>query len=306
MAKSKSGATSLAHLHQSSQPISAEQAYKNEQEEGYSQVALGEASKKAQESEWVIFKLVNTKRKGRVYIDCINDTWNPATGKVERMRLLAGTDKIWVKDQKDLTEDYIRNNRRSLVFEGKICRIPKFDETAIEFLRLSSHCIDNPNRKSGSKTEFFEWNPVKQAEAAAKKQMLKIEAMKKAFSVDDEHMKKHALYLGISPIDEVGLSKPIEAMRNEYAMKADLNPKAFMDSFSSPLVEISFLVKKALNQAKIDIGRERNKAYWATGKFICSILGHQKPIDALIELASSNTAEGKEFLTELKLATQSA
>lgn len=298
------GATSLAHIQHSSQPVSAEQAYKDEQEQGYSNVALSGA--KEQTSEWVIFKLVNTKKRGRVYIDCINDTWNPDTKKVERMRLLSGEQAIWVKDQKHLTEDYIRNNRRTMIFEGKICRVPSYDTAAIEFLRLSSHCIDNPNRKTGSKTEFFEWNPVKQAQEAAKKQMLKIEAMKKAFSVDDEHMKKHALYLGISPIDEVGLPKPIEAMRNEYAMKADLDPKGFMESFESPLVEISFLVKKALNQAKIDVGRERNKAYWATGKFICSIMPHQKPIDSLVELASSNTAEGREFLNELKLATQSA
>lgn len=306
MAKSKHGAISTAHINESSRSLDAEQLYRQEQEEGYSQVALGAASAASSESEWVVFKLVNTKKKGRVYIDYINDTFNPETGKVERMRLLTGIDKIWLKDQKEVTKEYDNANRRSLVFEGKICRLPSWDKTAIEFLRNSSHCIDNPSRKSGSKTEFFEWNPAKQAEAAKQKQMLKIEAMKKAFSVDDEHMKKHALYLGISPIDEVGLQKTIDAIRNEYAMKADLNPKAFMDSFSSPLVEISFLVKKALNQAKIDIGRERNKAYWATGKFICSILGHQTPIDALIELASSNTAEGKEFLTELKLATQSA
>ncbi len=81
------GATSLAQIQQSSQPVSAEQAYKDEQEQGYSNVALSEA--KEQTSEWVIFKLVNTKKKGRVYIDCINDAWNPDSKKVERMRLLS-------------------------------------------------------------------------------------------------------------------------------------------------------------------------------------------------------------------------
>lgn len=302
MAKSH-GATSISHVNESMGNNSPQQDFMKEQEQGYSQVALSQSSELP--SEWVVFKLVNTKKKGRVYIDSINDTYNPETKKVERMRLLSGIDKIWLKEQKDVTEEYSKNNRRSLIFESKILRLPAWDTTAIEYLRKSSHCVDNPNRKSGSKTEFFEWNPKKQAEEAKKKQLLKLDAIKKAFEVDDEQMKKHALYLGISPIDEVGMAKTIETMRNEYAMRADLNPQQFLESFQSPLVEISFLIKKALSQAKIDVGREKNKAYWGTGKFICTILQHQTPLDALVELAASNTAEGREFLTELKLATQS-
>jgi len=302
MARKPSGAT-LSHIHETMRSPNPEENYKEQQEIGYSQIALSNSAQT--KDEWVVFKLVNTKKKGRVYIDHINDTIHPETGKVERMRLLSGVDSIWLKDQKNVTEDYAKNNRRSLIFEGKICRIPKYDEAAINFARLSSHCIDNPKRKSGSKQEFFEWNPSKQAEEQKKKQMLKLEAIRKAFEVDENFMKKHALYLGVSPIDEVGFAKSLEAMRNEYAMKADLNPQQFLESFQSPLVEISFLIKKALSQAKIDVGRERNKAYWGTGKFICTILQHQTPLDALIELAASNTAEGREFLTELKLATQS-
>ena len=105
-------------------------------EHEYSEIAKVNAAEA--KTEFVIFKLVNTKKKGRVYIDCINDTINPNTGKVERMRLLSGVDSIWLKDQKDATEDYAKNNRRSLIFEGKLLRIPTYDTTAIEFARMSS------------------------------------------------------------------------------------------------------------------------------------------------------------------------
>lgn len=306
MARQKSGATTLAHVQSSmGNDFDIESHLQAQKEEHHSQVALGQSAKLSEntESEWVVFKLVNTKKQGRVYIDCINDAVNPETGKVERMRLLSGVDSIWLKDQKNVTEDYAKNNRRSLVFEGKILRLPKWDTSAIEFARLSSHCIDNPKRKSGSKTEFFEWNPAKQAEEAKRKQLLKIEAMKKAFSVDDEQMKKHAMYLGITPIDEVGFAKTTDVIRNEYAIKADLDPVRFMESFSSPLVEISFLIKKALSQSKIDVGRERGKVYWATGKFICSVPANQTVLDCLLELSSTTNAEGREFLQELKIAT---
>lgn len=271
-------------------------------EHEYSEIAKADAQEA--ETEFIVFKLVNTKKKGRVYIDSINDSIHPETGKVERMRLLAGVDAIWLKDQKDVTEDYAKNNRRSLTFEGKILRIPSWDKSAIEFARTCSHCIDNPKRRSGSKTEFFEWNPKKQAEEALKKQHFMIDAMQKALTAPDEVMKKHALYLNVSFIDEVGFPKQIESIRRDYALKAQQDPARFMQTFESPLVEISFLVKKALSDSKIDLGRERNKVYWATGKFICSIPPHQTAHEYLVEYASAGSPESRDFLEQLKLTVK--
>lgn len=271
-------------------------------ESHYSEVAKANAAETP--TEFVVFKLVDTKKKGRVYLDAINDTMHPQSGKVERMRLLAGVDSVWLKDQKDVTEDYAKMNRRQLIFEGKILRVPSWDTTAIEFLRLSSHCIDNPKRRTGSKTEFFEWNPKKQAEEALKKQHFMIDAMQKALTVDEETMKKHALYLNVSFIDEVGFAKTSESIRRDYALKAQQDPERFMQTFGSPLVEISFLVKKALSDSKIDLGRERNKAYWATGKFICSIPPHQVAHTYLVEFASAGSPEANDFLEQLKMTVK--
>src|SRR5690349_12920663 len=63
-----------------------------------------------------VFKLVNTNRKGGVYIPNVDDVLNPDTKAVERIRLLSGVPSIWLKDQKDLTPEYIRQNQRSLHF----------------------------------------------------------------------------------------------------------------------------------------------------------------------------------------------
>ena len=303
MARPKSGTTlSSIQATLAGEGNSLEALQNAQTEHEYSEIAKVNATEA--KTEFVIFKLVNTKKKGRVYIDSINDTIHPETKKVERMRLLAGVDSIWLKDQKDVTEEYARNNRRSLIFEGKLLRIPTYDTAAIEFARLSSHCIDNPKRRTGSKTEFFEWNPKKQAEEALKKQHFMIDAMQKALTVPEEVMKKHALYLNVAFIDEVGFPKTTEAIRRDYALKAQQDPKRFMETFESPLVEISFLVKKALSDSKIDVGRERNKAYWATGKFICSIPPHQTVHEYLVEFASAGSPESRDFLEQLKLTVK--
>ena len=301
MARPKGG-TSLSTIQNTILGDSHEELHKVQTEHEYSEIAKADATETP--TEFVVFKLVDTKKKGRVYLDSINDTIHPETKKVERMRLLAGVDSVWLKDQKDVTEEYAKLNRRSLIFEGKILRIPSWDTAAIEFARRASHCIDNPSRRTGSKTEYFEWNPKKQAEEALKKQHFMVDAMQKAFTVPDELMKKHALYLNVSFIDEVGFPKQIESIRKDYALKAQQDPKRFMETLDSPLVEISFLVKKALSDSKIDIGRERNKAYWATGKFICSIPPHQAVHDYLVEFASAGSPESRDFLEQLKLTVK--
>lgn len=254
--------------------------------------------------EYRIFKLVNNDKRGRLYIDGIDDVINPQTGKVERVRLLSGISSIWIKDQKDITEDYVRQNRRSLIFEDKVLRVPSWDSTAIEFIEVSRHLVDNPNRKMGTKTEFYEWNPQKQAELALKQRHQKVEAMKLAMTISDDKMRKHALFLGVNFVDELGLPKTPDSLRNDYILKAEENPKIFMETADSPLVHISYLVKKAIIDAKIDVGRESNKAYWATGGFICSIPSHMKPQAYLVEFATNGTRESKDFLEQLEIVVK--
>lgn len=251
--------------------------------------------------QYVIFKLANTKRKGRIHIDGVDDVVNPETGIVERVRLISGVPSIWAKDQKHLTPEYVRMNRRSLTFDNRVLRIPLWDKTAIEFARLCRHYVDNPSKRIGSKTPFFEWNAAKQAEETLRKRNRKFEAMKKAFEADEEIMHKHALYLGVIFSDEMGLPKGPDAIRSDYVAKAELNPDAFLDSFKSPLVDLSFLIKKAIKDAKIDLGRKPNMAHWADGGVITSIPVHRNAVDCLVELAMTNSEEGKNFKNTLNV-----
>lgn len=250
----------------------------------------------------VIFKLAATNRKGKVNVDGIDDVINPTTGKLERIRLITGSPSIWLKDQKDLTEDYVKQNRRSLTFVNRFLFIPKWDTQAVEFARICRSFIESPTfKKKGSKHAFFEWNPARQAEEAARKNKLKMEAMKMALSIDVEKMRKHALYLGVQFVDEVGVPKNDESLRNDYFAKAEADPKKFMESLDSKVVNISFVVKKAIRDNKIDLGRSNGMAYWAqNGGFICQIPMSRTATEYLVELAMTNSVEGRQFLDQLQ------
>lgn len=256
------------------------------------------------ETKYHIFKLVDTKKKGGTYIPNIDDIINPETGKEERARLLVGVDSIWIKDQKHLDPDYVRQNAKSLVFPrgAKCLRIPDWDKAALDFARLCRHNIGNPNRKSGSKFEFYEYDPEKQAKEALEKESLEIDMAIIARELDEATMKKYVSFLKIPMNDELGELKSPDLLRKELMLFAKRNPFQFKDLVNnrSKEVEISYLVKKAVLSAKIDIASKPGRAFWADGGGLIGVIPSKRhPVDYLTELALTNTEEGRTFQKQL-------
>lgn len=251
------------------------------------------------ERKYKVFRLVNTKRNGKVQIHGEDDIVNPKTGLVERARCLRGVPSIWSSEQKNLTPEYIANNIRQFIFEDRTFRVDEADKTAVEFLTLCKYNIENPSGRTGAKHEFFEWSPKKQEEERLRKQDLRIKAILAAKEVPEERMMKHALYLGISFSDEVGERKTPAGIRHDYIVKADEDPKTFMDSLGSQEVDVSYFLKAAIRDARIDLGRLPNTAHWSDGGFIARIPTNRNATDYLIELALTNTEEGRNFKQRL-------
>jgi len=271
-------------------------------EEAMSQIAVAEVP--ISEQKFVVFKLVDTKKRGRVYVHHIDDVLNPETNKVERIRLLSGVDSIWLKDQKDVTDEYAKKNAPiGLVFENRHLRVPLWDKNRIQFLRLNRDCVDNPKRAQGGKSPYFEWNPAKQEEEALAKELLEIEVMKLAMEMPFEKIKKHAQFLGVTFVDEFGEPKTENGIRTQYILRAKRDPAGFKNSMDSKEVEVAWMVKRAVRDSKIDLGKQPGSAHFAAGGFICKIPGARKAVEYLIELALTNSEEGRTFLEQLQKHT---
>jgi hypothetical protein len=253
------------------------------------------------EEEHVIFKLVDNTKQGGVHIHGIDDVVNPRTKAVERIRCLSGIESIWLKDQKDLTPQYIKDNQRTFSFPrgAKILRVPKSDKAGLEFLSLTRHNIGAPNRKTGSRFEFFEYNPAKQQEEALKKEMLEIEMAIEASKIEVEPMRKHANYLGIAAFDDFGIPKTDEGIRREYIVAAKRNPAKFKKTLNSKEVEVSYLIRKAIGENLIDLGGHGGSVTWGAGGFIGKVPIGRNTHEYLVELALTNSEDGKRFLSRL-------
>ena len=131
----------------------------------------------ASTTEIHIFKLANHNRNGGVYISGECDMLNPKTGRVERARLLSGVESIWMKEQKDITPDYVTSNLRTLHFARgtRMLRVWDWDKSALEFIRLNPNNIGSKSHKSGGKMEFYEYDPAKEERES------NLEAVCKAF-----------------------------------------------------------------------------------------------------------------------------
>jgi len=264
------------------------------------QIAMHEAPSDTGLS-YKVFKLTDTGKKGKYHMEGIDDVWDPDKKKMVRIRLLRGFPSIYMEDQKNLEPQFISSNRRSLVFDARILRVPDYDTSAIEFLQKCNSNVDNPNKKGTRKLTFFEWNPQRQAEVERKKRLDRIEAIKFATMATVEDMRKHDNYLGINATDDLGFPKSDDAMRNDYELYAESQPSKFMQSAGSKEVEVAFVVKKAILDSKIDLTAKAGSAYWANdGGFICRIPSGVKPQDYLVEYAMLPQEESKQFLNQLK------
>lgn len=248
-----------------------------------------------------IFKLVDTKRGNMpVIIQGIIDIYNPESKRKERVRILKGHPEVWQSKQKDISPEYIRANRATYEFQNKTYMLNNGDSNSCWLFENHPCNVDSPNKEAGRKYYFYEWNPERQAKAEREMRLKKVDAIKAASTMPVEKMRKHALYLGISFSDDVGMPKTDDAIRNDYELYAEAEPERFMQSADSKDVEISFLVKKAIQDARIDLGRQPNQAFWADGGVICRIPVGRKEVDYLIELALTNSEDGKRFLEQLQ------
>lgn len=253
--------------------------------------------------KFYIFKLVNNTRKGGVHIPGIDDVMNPNTKRMERIRLLSGVDTIWMKEQKDVSPEYVRQNQRSLSFirGTKILRIPEYDTTALEFARICSHNIGSPSKRTGSRFEFYEYDPAKEAEEALNREMLELDMAIEAKKQPEASMMKHAAFLGISMMGDYNIPKNPDTIRREYILAAKRNPVLFQKTLASKEVEISWMVRRAISDSKIELNREGGRAYWANnGGMIGSIPKMANPVIYLTELAMTNTEEGIMFKEQLQ------
>lgn len=255
--------------------------------------------------DYVIFKLKDQKRNGAVYIDAIDDIYNPANKIVERARLLSGISTIWFNEQMKggITENYANLNRRTIKFPRgqRFLRVSTKDITLIQFLRLCNHNLDNPHRTGGSKFEFYEYNPAREAERAQKRELKQLEMAIKAKEMSIEKMRKHASFLKIQPYNDIGILKSDEQMRADYMIYAKNHPDLFEQSVDSEEVDIQYAIKMAVTNSKIDIGTQPGTAFWTNSKGVIGrIPGGHEPIKYLTELALTNTPDGSRFKQELK------
>lgn len=257
----------------------------------------------------VIFKLVK-KRRGRHHLDNFTDPVpNPDNNNVpERMCLLAGATDVWETKCENILKDKARYDRArrgmDIIFLDGVCRVRSTDVLRLKFLRL--HPKNVGDRKVGSiGSDFYEYSPAREQEDRLKKQMMKVQMVLKAGEMDcseNGYGRKIASFLGIKMVDEdLGIPKMPDAIKTELVLKADSDPVSFQKYVDSKEVEIQWFVRKAISDAKIDLGGATGNVTWSSGKgFIAKIPSTRKPLEYLTELALTNSEDGRRFREQLE------
>lgn len=248
---------------------------------------------------WVIFKL-HKHKKGGLNVDGCDDVVGPS-GRTERIWLLNGVDSIWARDLVDVIKDkdFMRTNRRSLRFINGVLRLPIWDTLAIEFARTTRHNIAKKGKREVSAHAFYEYNPAEAQKEILGRSMSRIKAITEASAMPVPEMRKHASFLGVVFVDELGRAKTDDGIRAEYIVRADMDPVRWNDTKGTPQVERMFLIKAAIYDSKIEeVGQNIR---WANGGgLICFKPEGKHAQDCMLELAMSHSPEGKAFVEQLQ------
>lgn len=252
----------------------------------------------------VLFKLVKNK-KGRMWLDnCCDNVTNPKTSNPERIWLLNGARSIWDSDLEYLLKDKNRYERArrgmDIVFLDGVCRVRSDDKLRLEFMRFNKKNVGK--RRTGTVPgDYYEYDPVQEQQDRHQKQMMKIEMIMKASEMPIEKARPLAAFLGVRFFDDLGQPISDAGIKTELALKADSDPVTFQKYLGSREVEVSWMVRRALVDSKIDVGDASGNIRWANGSgYITRIPSTRKPLEYLTELANTNSEEGRRFLEQLK------
>lgn len=253
----------------------------------------------------ILFKLVKKKR-GRLWMDnCCDNVPNPKNKNIpERIWLLNGAHSIWDSELENILKDKSRYERarrgRDIIFVEGVLRVGSSDKLMIEFMRANIHNVGKRRTGSG-KYDYYEYDPEQEQKDRHAKQLMKIEMVLKVKDMDDDKVKKLASFLGVSFVDELGMPKSPSGIRTELMIKADTDPVTFQKHIDSKEVEVAYLVKRAIIDAKIDLQGGNGNAIWSGGKgFIAKIPSNRKSYEYLTELALTNSEEGRNFKQQLE------
>ena len=253
-----------------------------------------------------IFILSNDKRRGTVQLDVEEDVIDPATGNTRRMRLLRGAQSIWFDEQPPTVfpQKHVDKNVLTLDFNKGVCIIPLRDKLKLKAAELTNRNIA-VKKKLGDLAipkdiYFYEWNPVEINQKALEDQNDIIKAMQLAATAPMAEMVAHANYLNVPFADEMGVPFTEETLRTAYSRKAMTDAKKFLTSIHSPTVKLAFMVKKAIDGGKIDLGKQPGAAYWVDGGFISAIPQGRDAVNFLIEFAGTPGDANVAFQNQLR------
>ena len=246
----------------------------------------------------VIFKLRNPPN-GKVHIDGIDDVFDPETKRMRRLRLIRGATTIWMDEQEKMDKAFLEKNRISLTFvAGNLICDQQKDEFIVKAARLMNANEGNANRIPGKKRSFYEWDASAEEREAFEKELLEAKVVQLAMNQPLEKMKKHALYLRLPITNEMGQMRGEEGIRALYLRAAKSDPKKFKDTLDSKEVELGYLIRRCIVEAKIEVSTTGMK--WAAGQAICRLPHGREAVDYLIEFGMLPTDESKSFVERLE------
>jgi hypothetical protein len=228
-------------------------------------------------------------------------TFDPVTKKPRIARCLKGVESIWVDEQDDLPEDFVKSNLDEIVFNyGDLHITWPLESTRHKF--LLAHLNFQENNFQGIMPVFMLRNNDKEAEKEMEKVRLRNKALDKVEELTMEQMEELSTHYGISLTDGDGDKRRETAIRLDFARKAEENPDAFLKNVDNARVKIAHKIKTMIDNGEISLTHTKGQAHWGDTKAMITVLTEDEDaVDQLVEFAVGKGKKSADFIKRLGL-----
>src|SRR5262249_52407383 len=125
---------------------------------------------------------------------------------------------IWESEmpEKIKDKDYVTQHKESLIFDRNGClRLFKNSIKDMNKIAFAEVCNHNVKNNTGSKMAFYLYDPSAQEKAMLEREFLEMEMTSAVKEMAEEPLKRHASYLGVNFLDELGKPKTVAGIRRD-------------------------------------------------------------------------------------------
>jgi len=213
----------------------------------------------------------------------VDSVYDESKGVMREIRYIPGEMSIY-KDEQTADDKVAKATYYAEFVNGEYV-IQGHDTLKLKFFMLSNYNGTNPKRDAGRNVRFYLVDPGLGLETVMAEDELLTEAQQFCYKGSWDEVAAYAMVLNIP------ITNDVRQVRYSLKMRAQADPKRFMEGLKNPKMKRKYFVMQALNEGIIEKNFTTNSINWKKGRAITQSPIGKDLIDDFVDATFSPAGE---------------